>query len=174
MRRGRIQAVGIPLTIPRGISDFGAKETLIATGTFSIPDGFLGAPDGEPLGELLAAVGPEDQRRKLAPPRPKLVPKQLPVPVKVSSGVLGAKLLEKVVPIYPPLATRVRVEGDVVLEVRVDATGHVREITVLQGHPLLKDAAVTAVRQWVYSPTLLSGQPVEILGLVTVQFRLRN
>lgn len=175
LRQGHIQTVGIPLTIPRGISDFGAKETLIASGTVSIPDGILGTPDGDSLeGLFVTILDPEDQRRRLAPPRPKPAPKQLPVPVKVSSGVLGAKILEKVVPIYPPLAARTRVQGDVVLEVRVDETGRVREITVLDGHPLLREAALAAVRQWIYSPTLLNGQPQEILGLVTVQFRLRN
>jgi protein TonB len=173
LRKGVAITVGVPQTIPHGIPDPGEKEAYMTTGVVS-STGILGAPEGEPLGSLFATLDPEDQRRRLAPPRPKPVPKQVPVPVKVSSGVLGAKILDKVIPIYPPLAARIRVQGDVVLEVRVDETGHVREVTVLDGHPLLREAAVTAVRQWTYSPTLLNGQPLEILGLVTVQFRLRN
>lgn len=111
----------------------------------------------------------------LAPPPPVPIP---PPPVarktaiRVSMGVQQAKLLKKVAPEYPPLAHKTRVSGNVVLEVHIDEEGSVIDIRVLEGHPLLREAAVKAVEQWKYSPTLLSGEPVPVVATVTVMFRL--
>ena len=60
-----------------------------------------------------------------------------------------------------------------ILEVTVDEEGNVSDIRVLRGHPLLEEEAVRAVRQWKYSPTLLSGEPVPVIATVTVIFNLR-
>jgi protein TonB len=77
-------------------------------------------------------------------------------------------------PIYPVLALQSRLEGRVTIECRIDMTGRVVDATVLQGHPLLSPAALVAVRQWVYKPTLLNGVPVSVIMTVTVHFRLRH
>jgi protein TonB len=82
-------------------------------------------------------------------------------------------LIHRVTPVYPELARRARVSGIVVLEVTVDEEGTVTEVRVLRGHPLLDEAAAAAVRQWRYSPTLLSGEPVPVVATVTVVFNLR-
>jgi protein TonB len=77
-----------------------------------------------------------------------------------------------VAPVYPDLAVKARVEGLVILEAQVDTRGRVVEVNVLRGNPLLTDAAVAAVRQWVYTPTLINGVPVPVVMAVTVTFRL--
>jgi protein TonB len=75
-------------------------------------------------------------------------------------------------PPYPDLAKRARVSGKVILVVTVDEEGNVAECRVTSGHPLLNDAALNAVKQWKYSPTLLNGEPVPVIANVTVIFKL--
>jgi TonB family protein len=93
-------------------------------------------------------------------------------PLRVGGNVMNAKLISKVDPIYPELAKRARVEQVVILEVLVDEGGNVSRVRVIQGHPLLDQAAVDAVKQWKYSTTLLNGQPVPVLATVTIPFTL--
>ena len=104
------------------------------------------------------------------PDLPKRVRRQ---PIKVGGNVQESKLIRRVEPVYPELAKRARVQGGVVLVVTVDEEGSVAEIKVISGHPLLYEAAVTAVRQWKYSPTLLNGEPVPVIATVTVIFNLK-
>ena len=80
--------------------------------------------------------------------------------------------LRHVQPVYPELAIRTGGQGVVVLECVIDPSGHVADVKVLRGHPLLDDAARAAVRQWVYAPTKLNNLPVAVLLMVTVQFRI--
>ncbi len=75
-------------------------------------------------------------------------------------------------PPYPPLARTARVSGVVELEGVIGTDGHLRELYVLHGHPLLVGAALGAVRQWVYKPTRLNGEPVEVVTRITVTFHL--
>jgi protein TonB len=93
--------------------------------------------------------------------------------VRVNSGVQEAKLIRRVMPVYPKLAIPLRVTGAVHLAAIIGADGRIRELQVLSGHPLLVRAAVDAVREWVYQPTMLSGSPVEVLTDITVTFSLR-
>lgn len=80
--------------------------------------------------------------------------------------------LRHVQPVYPELAIHAHVQGVVVLECVIDPSGHVADVKVLRGHPLLDDAARAAVRQWVYAPTRLNNVPVAVLLTVTVQFTI--
>ena len=91
-------------------------------------------------------------------------------PIKVIGNVQESKLIRRVEPVYPELAKRARVEGRVLLAATVDEEGNVSEIRVIAGHPLLVEAALSAVRQWKYSPTLLNGEPVPVITTVTVRF----
>ncbi len=93
-------------------------------------------------------------------------------PVHVSSGVQEAKLLNKVVPIYPRLAMQTRQFGKVRLTTIIGKDGHVKNIQVLSGPAFLVPAAIEAVKQWVYRPTLLNGQPVEVIAPVEINFVL--
>lgn len=82
-------------------------------------------------------------------------------------------LIRRVQPEYPPLAVRARLECTVMLEARIDHAGNVVDTKVVEGCGLgLDDAAVKAVSQWQYSPTLLRGRPVDVLLTVRVAFRL--
>jgi protein TonB len=77
-------------------------------------------------------------------------------------------------PQYPELARQARIEGVVILSVQIAKDGTVSEIKVISStSPLLLTGVVDAVRQWVYKPTLLNGEPVEVLTTVTVNFSLQ-
>jgi protein TonB len=75
-----------------------------------------------------------------------------------------------VAPVYPNIASTAGFGGMVVLECTIDPTGHVTDVRVITGHPLLNEAATNAVRQWRYTPTRLNGVPVAVLMTVTVRF----
>ena len=91
----------------------------------------------------------------------------------MGGNVQESKLIRRVAPVYPELAKRARVQGKVVLVVTVDEEGNVSDIRVSTGHPLLNEAAISAVKQWKYSPTLLNGEPVPVIATVTVIFNLK-
>jgi periplasmic protein TonB len=102
------------------------------------------------------------------PPTPPSVPQRVPV----MSTIEAAKLISRIQPVYPPLAIQARIQGNVVLHAIIAKEGGVSELQVLSGHPLLVNAALAAVRQWRYSPTLLNGQAVEVETTITVSFVL--
>jgi protein TonB len=79
-----------------------------------------------------------------------------------------------VAPVYSDLARMAGISAVVILECTIDPSGHVADVRVLSGHPLLNDAALTAVRQWRYTPTRLNGVPVPVLMTVTVRFSVRR
>jgi protein TonB len=104
-----------------------------------------------------------------APAKPvPVAPKQVPVGGKVKM----AQLVHRVDPPYPFLARQMRVSGTVELAGIIATDGHIRELKLLRGSPLLAPAALEAVRQWVYEPTLLDGEPVELVATISVIFRL--
>ncbi|MBI3932495.1 MAG: energy transducer TonB [Acidobacteria bacterium] len=95
-----------------------------------------------------------------------------PVAVRVGGTIKEPRKLEHVNPVYPDIAKQARVQGVVILECVIGADGRVAKVRVLRGIPLLTEAAVEAVRQWVYAPTLLNGVPVPVIMTVTVNFKL--
>jgi protein TonB len=108
----------------------------------------------------------------LEPPRRNPQPVAPHAPVRVNEGVQSAKLVFGPKPAYPPLAKQARISGTVRLAAQISADGHIRGLRVITGHPMLVQAAIDAVSQWVYQPTLLSGQPVEVLTDIMVNFVL--
>jgi protein TonB len=90
----------------------------------------------------------------------------------IGGNVLAAKILSRVIPLYPSLAKQARIQGTVSLLGVIASDGTVRQLRVLSGHPLLVQAALDAVRQWVYRPTLLNGEPVEVQAPIEVHFTL--
>jgi protein TonB len=93
---------------------------------------------------------------------------------RISTGVIPGQPIRRVEPRYPILAAQTRREGDVILRIVIGTDGSVRDVEVVSGDLLLAQAAVEAVRQWRYQPTLLNGEPVEVQGAVVVQFRLNR
>jgi periplasmic protein TonB len=98
------------------------------------------------------------------PPRPKTI---------VSGGVLNGKAISKPQPAYPPIAKAARASGTVTVQIVVDESGRVISASAVSGHPLLQQAAVSAARNARFSPTLLSGQPVKVSGVITYNFVLQ-
>lgn len=92
--------------------------------------------------------------------------------VRVESSVQAAKIVNQPQPVYPSLARQVHVTGNVVLHAIIHEDGRVGELAVVSGHPLLVQAALEAVRQWRYVPTLLNGEPVEVDTTISVPFAL--
>ena len=92
--------------------------------------------------------------------------------LRVGANVQAANLVNKVTPAYPPLAKEARIQGTVKLDVLIGTDGAVKNMTLVSGHPLLVQAAQDAVKQWVYKPTLLNGQPVEVQTQIDVSFTL--
>jgi protein TonB len=97
-----------------------------------------------------------------------------PQPVRVGGAIKQPQPVNQTAPVYPPAARRARVEGVVILECTISAAGRVLDVKVLRGIPLLDDAAVAAVKQWLFAPTLLDGVPVPVLATVTVSFSLKQ
>jgi protein TonB len=95
-----------------------------------------------------------------------------PKRIMVGGKVTMARLIHRVDPLYPPLARQMRVSGVVELVGVIATGGRIRELKLLRGNPLLAPAALEAVRQWVYEPTLLNGEPVELIATISVIFRL--
>jgi TonB family protein len=95
-------------------------------------------------------------------------------PLRVGGNVQEAKVVRKTTPAYPPLARQARVTGVVRLDATIGKDGRITKVQPVSGPPLLRQAAIDAVRQWVYQPTLLNGQPVEVVTQVDVSFNLNR
>ena len=119
---------------------------------------------GDPEAGAPVAPPPVPPAPKTAEPRP---------PVRIGGGLIAPAKTRHVAPIYPPVALASRREGIVILEAVIAENGTVRDVRVLRSIPLLDQAAVDAVRQWQFTPTLLNGEPVPIVMTVTVNFQLR-
>jgi len=103
-----------------------------------------------------------------APPPPPVVKKE--PPKTISGGVLNGKAISLPKPPYPPAARAVRASGAVSVQVLIDEQGRVVSASAASGHPLLRAAAEQAARGARFSPTLLSGQPVKVSGIITYNF----
>ena len=97
----------------------------------------------------------------------------VPDRIKVGGNVQSAMLVKKVDPVYPDLAKAAGIQGTVTLDIVIGKDGTVESLTAVEGHPLLVQAALDAVRQWTYKTTLLNGEPVGVATSVTVPFQLQ-
>ena len=131
-----------------------------------------GVPGGVPGGQLGGVLGGilGGNAKVPAPPPPKPVVHK--GPYRVGGKVQAPQLIRQVQPVYPPLAKTARVQGDVVIDSVIDQQGKVTQMKVVSGSPLLIQAAIEALEQWSYQPTLLNGKPVAVDMVVTVHFQL--
>lgn len=150
-----------PLDAPTDITPESLIEFSQATGA----DG-RGDPDGAPFG-IDGAIGPPVAALPPLPPAP--VERR---PQKVGGQIQPPRRIVSVAPIYPPHAQSARIEGTVEIEALIGEDGKVRNATVVKGTLMLNDAALRAVRQWVFTPTRLNGEPVAVIMTVTVVFSL--
>ena len=110
-----------------------------------------------------------------APPAVILPPKQdgpVEQQVRVDSNIEAANLIKKVIPIYPQIARSARIQGTVRFTAHIGKDGRILNLKFTSGPPVLVDSASTAVKQWVYRPTLLNGKPVEVITQIDVNFTL--
>lgn len=94
-------------------------------------------------------------------------------PVRVAQLPIAPKKIADARPLYPEFARRARVEGTVVLEAVLDPTGRVTQLRVIKSVPLLDQAALDAVAQWRYTPSVYGGHPVSVLMTITIRFTLQ-
>ena len=127
-----------------------------------VPGGVVGGVPGGSLGGVVGGL-PE------APPPP-----PPPAPVRVGGNIRAPQKTRNVNPVYPQIAQSARVQGVVIIEATIGPSGKVQDARVLRSIPLLDQAALDAVRQWEYSPTLLNGVPVPVIMTVTVNFTLQS
>ncbi len=139
-------------------------------------DSMSASPDDVgPLGR--AIVGPAPGPLNLGPVGP-AGPPTPPAPdtshkrIRQGGMVEAARLISHPDPIYPYLAREAGIQGNVVLHAIIGTDGRILELRVVTGSPLLVRAAVDAVQQWRYQPTLLNGEPVEVETAITVNFIL--
>ncbi len=151
-----------PRAVPRTIA-LVADAPEIGTTAASGP----GAPPTEFGFSSLAAVQPPSR----LPAAPK-ASQPGSGPVAVSSGVESAKLLFGPKPAYPPLAKAARAQGTVRIQAIIGRDGAIRNLQVLSGPPLLVRAALEAVEQWRYRPTMLSNAAVEVITEIDVNFTM--
>jgi protein TonB len=109
----------------------------------------------------------------LTPPSPPAPPAPPATPVRIGGIIRAPQKIRDVAPRYPAIAQASRLEGYVILDAVISEGGQVQEVHVLKSQPLLDAAAVDAVRQWRFTPTLLNGQPVPVVMTVTVVFKLQ-
>jgi protein TonB len=95
-------------------------------------------------------------------------------PVRVGGVIKEPRKIRDVAPEYPVLARQAGMAGIVIIDAIIGVDGRVAEAKVLRGMPMLDEAALAAVRQWAYTPTLLGGVPVPLEMTVTVSFRLKR
>lgn len=153
--------VAAPIEAPSSIT----AETGLEGGEFTpsgIEPGFENGVPGGVAGGIVGGV-----ITALPPPPPARV-----APVRVGGDISAPRLIRRVEPEYPVLAVNAQIEGMVILEATVDASGDVRKTRVLRSHSVLDQAATDAVRQWRYEPLLLNGKPTPFVLTVTVSFSL--
>jgi protein TonB len=151
-------ASGPPTEAPSTIQPETPSFAIAVPGSVGLPNGLPGVSVGFP-----AFSGPGSGPAPVVVAEPLRPGGQIKVPIKVHDAA----------PIYPPFAIRAKLSGDVIIDATIDVDGRVTEATVLRSVPGLDQAALDAVRQWRYRPTLLNGIAVSIRMKVTVTFDLK-
>jgi periplasmic protein TonB len=163
MEAGKLVA---PKAIPKDIKIIKEEEAPPDVGAGmvgGVPGGVAGGSMGGVIGGVIGGAG-----STAAPPPPRVTPKR----ITVGGNVQAAHLVNRVQPVYPPLARQTRISGTVKLHAIIGKNGAVEQLQVVSGHPLLVQSALDAVKQWRYQPTLLNGEPVEVDTEIDVIFSL--
>jgi protein TonB len=159
-----------PTVIPKTIAQIKDEPEPVSQGPAvgvvgGVPGGMPGGTPGGVLGSIITGAA-------AAPPPPPPPQAATPKRIRVGGQVEAAKLIFQPKPEYPPLAKMARIQGTVRLEAVISRDGTIQDLKVLSGHPLLVKAALEAVQRWRYQPTLLNGEPVEVITEIDVNFTL--
>lgn len=164
MEAGKLVA---PKAIPKEVKIIKEEEQPPDMGMGGIAGGVPGGVAGGSMGGVIGGV--IGGASSAAPPPP---PKAAVSRMRVGGAVQAARLVNRVQPMYPPLARQTRISGTVKLHAIIGKDGMVQQLQVVSGHPLLVQSALDAVKQWRYQPTLLNGEPVEVDTEIDVIFSL--
>jgi protein TonB len=110
----------------------------------------------------------------ITPPCDRSVSATLQAPIRVGGNIKAPTKVKDVRPMYPAEAQAAKIQGVVIIEATIDEYGRIVQACVLRSIPLLDEAALQAVGQWEFTPTLLNGAPVPVIMTVTVNFTLAN
>lgn len=155
-----------PVGIPPADEEVGFEPSQLV---MAVP-GVAGGPAGPGLSDAIATI--IESNRVVRTPEA-IRPEKKRAPIRVAT-LDPSRLIRRVEPVYPPLAIKARISGEVVIEAVIDEEGSVGQTKVLSGPVLLVDAALAAVRQWKYSPTVHNGEPISIIAIVKVVFQLKR
>lgn len=166
--RASAPAASSPVPAPAGVT-YAAPDAITPE---VAPPGAGRLPDiGSPLNGVPEGVGLVAGSRPVVPLPPE--PPRQAGPVRVADlPVLPRKIVDAR-PVYPDIARSARVEGTIIMEAVLDTNGRVTQLRVLTSVPLLDQAALDAVRQWRYTPSLYGGHPVSVLMTITIRFTLQ-
>ncbi|MEJ2378431.1 MAG: energy transducer TonB [Pseudolabrys sp.] len=156
-----------PTVIPKAIAKF--KHQPLPPSSYqgvvgSVPGIGPGGQSDEVMRSIIDMTG--------TPPPPPPPKPQAPKRIWQGGVVEQARLIYGPKPDYPQLARMARIQGTVRLAALIATDGTIKDLKVISGHPLLIKAALAAVQQWRYQPTLLNGQPVEVETTIDVKFAL--
>jgi protein TonB len=162
-----------PKAIPKDVAIIKEEELPPSSGVQGVvggvPGGVPGGVTGGVIGGIIGSVP-----QAAPPPPPVVVEKKAPPPqrIRVGGNVQAALAIRSPKPAYPQLAKQARIQGVVRLNATIGKDGTIQDLKAASGHPLLVPAALEAVRQWLYKPTLLNGEPVEVVTVIDVNFTL--
>jgi periplasmic protein TonB len=154
-----IRKMVAPTVIPKNIAVVKDEAPVIYTNSSSGVDGGTGSVLGGLIGS--GPAGPPPPPKPAAPSR-----------IRVGGNVEAASIINKIAPQYPPIAKTAHVSGTIVLHAIISKEGTIQELQYVSGPPLLMKAAMDAVKEWRYKPTLLNGDPVEVDTTIDVVFTL--
>jgi len=167
-----------PTTIPKQIAiikDLPAPDAV----SEGVPGGVVGGVPGGVAGGVLGSILNSQSSVPPPPPPPPspakpsvATPKPAPRTIHVGGNVEAAMLVSGPKPDYPEVARQARIQGTVELKAIIGKDGKVQDLKVMNGNPLLVNAALDAVHKWVYRPTLLNGVPVNVATEIDVTFTL--
>lgn len=166
---GRLMA---PKSIPKEIAMIKEEEMPPPSAGGGVV-GSVGMPGGMPGGVIGSIIGNIPLAAPPPPPPVKAAAPAAPQRIRVGGNVQEARLSKKIVPTYPPLARSARISGVVRFNAVIGTDGRIQNLQLVNGHPLLVPSAQAAVSQWVYQPTLLNGEPVEVMTQIDVNFTLQ-
>jgi protein TonB len=160
-----------PKTIPKEIAQIREDELPPPSTGVGVVGGVAGGMTGGSVGGVLGGIiGGVPSAAPPPPPPPKTV---TPQRIRVGGNVQAANLITQIKPVYPPLAKQARIQGTVELSAIIGKDGRVQDLKVVRGHPLLVHSAMDAVKGWIYRPTMLNGEPVEVSTTIDVNFTLQ-
>ncbi len=167
---GRLMA---PKTIPKDVAMIKEEELPPPSASAGVVGGVPGGvPGGTAGGVIGGIIGAVPSAAPPPPPPPQEAKRPVVQRIRVGGQVQQANLIRQPKPIYPPLAKQARIQGVVRFNAIIGKDGTIQNLQLMSGHPLLVPAAEEAVKQWLYKPTLLNGEPVEVATVIDVNFTL--